>query len=636
MFYSKISLTKPIDWVKGLAKESFRAWFNGTQPILAIFSVSVMSSPTTTSKKRIHLPLEKKVAVIREAENSPGTNLRKLSKRFGCGKTQIANIIKKKESILAAFESNGACGQARISEYREINESLHQWYVTASKGGSSPSGPLITEKAKEIATQLGKTGFKGTNGWLCKWRKRYNIRIYNREGVGAEHNPVKEEMVSTAIREVLSSPTSEDMVSTPVSEEMVLTPVRDEEMVLTPVREEMVLSPMREEMVSSPVRAQVNSSPSLSEILQGYKREDIYSLDEAVCMWRTLPHHNFAVRGCERMDGGSEPRFTVAFLVNAEGEKESPVVIWRSENPQCFRGFDKKSLPVKYFHQNNSWMTADIMDDILNDFNTKVSLQKRSVFLLLDNVSCHPGSLQGKYSNIKIAFLSASATPNVHPLHLGIRNFKSRYRQFLLRYVIAKINSRTCAAEVVNSVNVLTAIRWVALAWKAVEPSTITKSFMRARIFDADTNGSSEFEAFEETDECVNMTWLISIAMGGTEHCSAGEYVEGDEELPVCETLDEEWQRSLSDGGNIMSVPLAEVKSEPESEDGGEDVAAPSTLSTFMEAIESLEQVREFLDCSGLLTDAMSATSLIDRLAHQHISNLTQAAIEISLNKSTS
>ena len=35
----------------------------------------------------------------------------------------------------------------------------------------------------------------------------------------------------------------------------------------------------------------------------------------------------------------------MAFFVNAAGEKEKPVVIWRSENPRCLRRFEKISLP---------------------------------------------------------------------------------------------------------------------------------------------------------------------------------------------------------------------------------------------------------------------------------------------------
>jgi len=86
----------------------------------------------------------------------------------------------------------------------------------------------------------------------------------------------------------------------------------------------------------------------LPEILKGYDRKDIYNLDETGCFWKALPDHGFAQKG-KQCSGGkkSKQRFTIAFLVNAAGDKEMPVVIWKSEKPRCFRGFDTACLPVK-------------------------------------------------------------------------------------------------------------------------------------------------------------------------------------------------------------------------------------------------------------------------------------------------
>ena len=34
----------------------------------------------------------------------------------------------------------------------------------------------VTEKAREISSRLGKPNFKGSNGWLQKWKVWYNIK----------------------------------------------------------------------------------------------------------------------------------------------------------------------------------------------------------------------------------------------------------------------------------------------------------------------------------------------------------------------------------------------------------------------------------------------------------------------------
>ena len=45
-------------------------------------------------------------------------------------------------------------------------------------------GPELKEKGKEIAEKLGKLNFKGSNGWLGKWKARYNIKRLSVCGLG--------------------------------------------------------------------------------------------------------------------------------------------------------------------------------------------------------------------------------------------------------------------------------------------------------------------------------------------------------------------------------------------------------------------------------------------------------------------
>ena len=237
---------------------------------------------------RIHLSLEKKVEVIKEAKNYPGMTLRSLAERFNCGKTQISYILKKKQSILASYESNASTSKhGRTSKFSDMNEALYQWYCLACSKNIYPTGPQLVEKAKEISGRLGKSDFAGFNGWLSKWKKRYNVR---KVAICGESGDVSGETVALW-------------------------------------------------------------KERLPEILRGYEERDIYNLDETGCFWRALPDHGLAQKG-KQCKGGkkSKQRFTIAFLVNAAGDKETPIVVWTSENPRCFRGFDKNSLPVRYHH----------------------------------------------------------------------------------------------------------------------------------------------------------------------------------------------------------------------------------------------------------------------------------------------
>ena len=156
----------------------------------------------------------------------------------------------------------------------------------------------------------------------------------------------------------------------------------------------------------------------------------------------------------------SKNRATIAFLVNASGQSDSlPIVIWKSENPRCFKGVNKAKLPVQYYSQQKAWMTSEIMRHILKTQNRKLKLANRSVLLLLDNAGCHPPDVKDCYTNIKVVFLPPNTTSRLQPLDLGIiKNFKVYYRKLLLSYIVTKMDEHLLASEVANKVDILQAM----------------------------------------------------------------------------------------------------------------------------------------------------------------------------------
>ena len=95
--------------------------------------------------------------------------------------------------------------------------------------------------------------------------------------------------------------------------------------------------------------------------------------------------------------------------------------------------------------------------------------------------------------------------------------------------MIAKIDTANCASDVISSINVLVAIRWVALAWKEVKATTITKCFKKAGILNdnLDVLEVSSDDPFLDVDQTLSLGSLISTAMGSLESCSVDQYVNG-------------------------------------------------------------------------------------------------------------
>ena len=122
-------------------------------------------------------------------------------------------------------------------------------------------------------------------------------------------------------------------------------------------------------------------------------------------------------------------------------------------------------------------------------------------------------------------------------------------------YVLAKIDTANTATEVTKSVNILTALRWVALVWREVKATTIQK---QAGIrFDVHAIVSDDEDPFNDIDDEMGMDSLISHAMGTLQHCSADEYLIGDNSLPVCVDIDgnnwdENWLNSLTEGAESV------------------------------------------------------------------------------------
>ena len=510
------------------------------------------------TRKRNELSLKQKYDLIKYAEECPSVGAKSLAQRFECGKTQVYCILKKKASIVEQYESNASDDRCRnrnrASRFSEVNKMLYDWYLVAVRKNIYPDGPILCQKALKIAEQLQIVDFKASNGWLEKFKARYNLR-------------------------------------------------------------KMVVSGESEEVSGATVDSWKECLP---EILSGIDACNIWNMDETGCFWKALLTSGMAEKGKICSGGKmSKVRVTVAFFVSASGSKEMPVVIGKSEKPRCFKRVEKSNLPVQYYNQPKAWMSGNIMHSILQQLNRRLSLEGRQILLLMDNAGCHPDNLTDKYSNIKIVFLPPNTTSVIQPLDLGIiKNFKVHYRRLLLLHVLAKIDEPdiSSAHDVTKSVTLLNAIRWVSQAWERVKSDTIKKCFRIAGVLNSDYNvvsriGNDNEDPFADIDDdsdqdLSQLTRLIS-QVQTNDACTVEEFVGVDKDLYTCHDVfdDDNWEEEffscISDSQPPSNDHVADNDSDSDLDGDVESATIAQNIKSLNEVITHLEDIESYLDSMG-------------------------------------
>ena len=189
-----------------------------------------------------------------------------------------------------------------------------------------------------------------------------------------------------------------------------------------------------------------------------------------------------------------------------------------------------------------------------------------------------------------------------------------------MRYVLSKIDECDSASDVVKSVNILVAIRWVALAWSQVTTETITKCFKKAGILDmgldvVNRGIEDDSDPFLEADERMELESLIEKTGDGG--CTVDEFLNGDSDLPVCVEMDDDnWNITFIEELGNDQEDCGDVDRDSDDEDSADQEEPIPKLKTYKEAITALEDVSQFLEYKGHGDEALSVGSIIDRIVN--------------------
>ena len=88
-------------------------------------------------------------------QKKPSFGVRKLAERFGCGRSQVSEILKSKDMILKEWEINESCsGKKRENpqKFLRINEYLWKWYVLC-RHSNVPVSELMLQEEGDVSQE---------------------------------------------------------------------------------------------------------------------------------------------------------------------------------------------------------------------------------------------------------------------------------------------------------------------------------------------------------------------------------------------------------------------------------------------------------------------------------------------------
>ena len=174
------------------------------------------------------------------------------------------------------------------------------------------------------------------------------------------------------------------------------------------------------------------SKTNLPTILSDYKLEDIFNADEFGLFYQCLPDETYHLKGEKCSGDGSSKcyRLTGMAAASATGEKLPLFVIWKSNNPCCFKNV--KHLPCQCKSQKKSWMNSEIFEEWVRKLDRRFLADDQKITLIIDNCPADPSI--SNLTNVQIVFLPPNATSILQPMDQGvIRNLKVHYRERVVR-----------------------------------------------------------------------------------------------------------------------------------------------------------------------------------------------------------
>ena len=159
--------------------------------------------------KTEELSLQEKIEVLDKVKKQPpNSSQRELAEIFKIPKSTLTRLINKEDEFRSCLCEVFCHGHKLAKKMKclrkgnapEVDNALNQWFGTVTSKGQKLSGPILKEKAENLAKKLGHTNFVATEGWLSCRKARHQIRYRRAHGEkGSTDIKSAEEWTSTIL-----------------------------------------------------------------------------------------------------------------------------------------------------------------------------------------------------------------------------------------------------------------------------------------------------------------------------------------------------------------------------------------------------------------------------------------------------
>eukprot|EP00731_Ephydatia_muelleri_P002108 Em0001g2108a len=337
-----------------------------------------------TRKGRRVLDVQKKLDVIEMLDK--GKTQREVAAQLGVSKTQVLNISRCRAAL---YKRQLTSKVAKFGKFADIDKAVFDWFcrVRTPVGLRKPlpvSLAALQACARHEARLRNVHNFKASDGWVRRWRKRFNVPpSVHLHGEAGDICLIDAEKKMDVLRSQLSE--------------------------------------------------------------GGYALQNIFNMDETGLFYRALPKRSYVLPDVDVRQKGrgtkaltAKDRVTLVLCCNATGTcKVAPLMIGTSKNPRCFK---KQRPPFPYTSQPNAWSDGERFKFWFNDVFLPC-IRKSKVALLLDGFSGHCKDIGDPKGQVSVLFFPPNLTSMYQPLDQGIISaVKCTYKYCVLDRLLTGID----------------------------------------------------------------------------------------------------------------------------------------------------------------------------------------------------